>query len=82
VKVADLGLTCGPRSPRAHLKPAEEFVLLRHALCLTLSEERLAVPRLLGSAGEPPWALEAQGACLRPGPWLAPKARVEAKDRV
>jgi hypothetical protein len=35
------------------LKPAEEFVFLRHAPCVTLSEERLTKPPLLGSAREP-----------------------------
>jgi hypothetical protein len=61
VKVADLGADVWAQNPPSPLKPAEEFVLLRHALCLTLSEERLAVPCLLGSAGEPPgpWRLRA-----------------------
>jgi hypothetical protein len=35
------GLMHGPESPLSPLKPVEEFVFLRHASCLTLSEEWL-----------------------------------------
>jgi hypothetical protein len=35
------------------LKPAEEFVFLRHAPWVTLSKERLIAARLRGGAGEP-----------------------------
>jgi hypothetical protein len=42
----------GPEAPEP-LKPAEEFVFLRHAPCVNLSEERLTGLRLLGSAKEP-----------------------------
>jgi hypothetical protein len=67
------GLMSGPGSPRP-LKPVEEFVFLRHAPCVTLSEEWLTVPCPLGSAREPS-SLGAQGAYLQLGPWLALKAR-------
>jgi len=36
------------------LKLAEEFVFLRHAPCVTLSEEWLTTPRLWDNAREPP----------------------------
>ena len=36
------------------VKLAEEFVFLHHAPCVTLSEEWLTAPPLLGSAREPP----------------------------
>jgi hypothetical protein len=63
------------------LKLAEEFVFLRHAPCVTLSEERLIVPRLRGGAREPQ-ALVAQGAQFRLEPWLALKAGREPRNRV
>jgi hypothetical protein len=36
------------------LKPVEEFVFLRHAPCVTLSEEWLTEPHPRGYVGEPP----------------------------
>jgi hypothetical protein len=63
------------------LKPAEEFVFLRHIPCVTLSEERLIVSWLRGGAGEPR-ALVAWGAQFRPGPWLALKVGREPWNRV
>jgi hypothetical protein len=43
----------GPEAPKP-LKPAEGFVPLCHAPCVTLSEEWLTASCLLASAGEPP----------------------------
>jgi hypothetical protein len=42
----------GPGAPKP-LKPVEGFVPLCHAPCVTLSEEWLIAPCLLGNAGEP-----------------------------
>jgi hypothetical protein len=61
------------------LEPAEEFVFLRHAPCVTFSGEQLVGPCLWGSVGElskPRW-LEAH--LLVPGPWLAPNAGRELR---
>jgi hypothetical protein len=63
------------------LKPAEEFVFLCHAPCVTLSEERLTEPRLQGSAEEPP--SPGGSGCLSQA-WALARAEgwEGAKDRV
>jgi hypothetical protein len=68
----------GPEAPKL-LKPAQEFVFLCHAPCVTLSEERLIELSPFGTAlGAPePWWLGAH--LLMPKPWLAPKARREPR---
>jgi hypothetical protein len=45
--------TSGPRSPRAPEASGGVFVPLCHGLCVTLLEEWLIAPHLLGNAGKP-----------------------------
>jgi hypothetical protein len=68
----------GPEAPKP-LKPAKEFVFLRRAPCVTLSEEQLTEPCLWGSAREPleSWWLGA--ICLELRPWLALKTMREPR---
>jgi hypothetical protein len=68
----------GPGAPEPQ-EVAEEFVLLRQALCATLSGEWLTVLCPRGSAGKPPepWWLGAYR--LVPGPWLVPEAGREPR---
>ena len=63
------------------IEPAEEFVFLRHAPCVTLSKERLIELRLRGSVREPPepqWL----GAPSRAWALASAGVREGAKDRV
>ena len=61
------------------IEPAEEFVFLRHAPCVTLSKERLKELCLRGSVRKPPEPQWLRAHLLVPGPWLAPESGREPR---
>jgi hypothetical protein len=74
------GSRAGPEAPKP-LQPAEGFVSLCHAPCVTLSEERLTAPHPLGSAGEP-LSLGRSGRLSLAWALAGAEGRGETKDQV
>jgi hypothetical protein len=75
------GRHASPKAPKP-LRLVKEFVFLHHALCVTLSEERLTDPCPAGQHRGAPRTLVAWGAPSRAEALAGAEGREGAKDQV